>query len=98
MLTADVGLAGDTSGDGQINFADLAPFVMALTDPSGYDAEFPALDRQRRSDINGDGACNFADLGPFVNLFTGGQASGNATSGSRVNSATQILDEAFAGL
>jgi hypothetical protein len=68
-LAADVGVAGDTSGDGQVNFADLAPFVKALTDPTGYDAMFPALSRERRCDINGDGACNFADLRPFVNLF-----------------------------
>ena len=62
---------GDANCDGAVNFADIDPFVMALTDPTGYAARYPDCDRIC-SDISGDGAVNFADIDPFVALLTGG--------------------------
>jgi hypothetical protein len=73
-------VAGDLNGDGAINFGDLSPFVLALTDVPAYDEMFPELvdSRVARCDTSGDGSCNFGDLTPFVNLLTGGPASSSA--------------------
>ena len=46
------------------------PFVLALTNPSGYEAAFPDCDISL-ADINGDGSVNSFDIDPFVELLTG---------------------------
>jgi hypothetical protein len=68
---------GDLNGDGAINFGDLTPFVLALTDIPAYEDTYPQLDRVELCDVSGDNLCNFGDLTPFVNLLTGA-ASGTA--------------------
>ena len=72
-LWLDVGLVelvlGDMNGDGVVNTADVAPFVLALTDPQAYDAAY-GLDPVLVGDINQDGAFNTADVAPFVELLT----------------------------
>jgi hypothetical protein len=64
--------AGDLNGDEMINFGDLTPFVLALSNISSYETMFPGLDRVARCDVNDDGSCNFGDLTPFVTLLSGG--------------------------
>jgi hypothetical protein len=71
-------MPGDLNGDGLVNFADLTPFVKALTDIPGYEAMFPGLDRVARCDVSGDGLCNFGDLTPFADLLTGAPGAGAA--------------------
>ena len=71
-------IPGDLNGDGLVNFSDLTPFAMALTDVSGYEATYPDLDRVALCDVSGDGVCNFNDLSPFANLLTGAQGNGQA--------------------
>jgi carboxypeptidase A1 len=61
---------GDLNCDGQVNFGDINPFVLALTNPAGYQAAFPDCDIMN-GDINGDGEVNFGDINPFVALLTG---------------------------
>ena len=61
---------GDVNCDGAINFGDIDPFVLAITDAVAYEAAYPDCDR-RLADINGDGAVNFGDIDPFVALITG---------------------------
>ncbi len=61
---------GDTNCDGAVNFADINPFVLALSDPNGYAAAFPYCMMQN-ADCNRDGAVNFYDINPFVALLTG---------------------------
>ena len=63
------GLIGDMNADGTVNTADVAPFVLALTDPTAYEAAY-GLDPALPGDINGDGAFNTADVAPFVQLLT----------------------------
>ncbi len=60
---------GDMNCDGVVGFADINPFVLALTSPSEYTAQHPncSLDL---ADINGDGTVSFADINPFVQLLT----------------------------
>jgi hypothetical protein len=60
---------GDLNCDGAINFDDIDPFVLALTDPAGYHAAYPNCD-YLLADINGDGAVTFDDIDPFVVLLS----------------------------
>ncbi|MEW6251660.1 MAG: hypothetical protein AB1716_13525 [Planctomycetota bacterium] len=62
--------AGDLNCDGAVNFEDINPFVLALSDPAGYATAFPACPI-RKGDINGDGLVNFDDINPFVALLAG---------------------------
>jgi hypothetical protein len=64
------GLTGDLNCDGVVSFADINPFVLALTNPAAYAAQFPSCNIMN-GDINGDGSVGFGDINPFVNLLTG---------------------------
>jgi hypothetical protein len=67
---AELGLTrGDANCDGVVDFGDINPFVLALSDPVGYAAAFPGCPLENR-DVNGDGACNFGDINPFVALLS----------------------------
>jgi hypothetical protein len=61
---------GDLNCDGLLNTFDIDPFVLALTDPDGYEAAYPDCERTL-ADINGDGMVNVFDIDPFVMLLTG---------------------------
>ena len=61
---------GDLNCDGAVNFDDINPFVLALSDPAGYQAAFPDCPIAN-GDVNGDGFVNFDDINPFVALLTG---------------------------
>ena len=63
---------GDLNCDGQVDFGDINPFVLRLSNPGGYAAEYPGCP-DGNGDINGDAAVNFADINPFVTLMTTGQ-------------------------
>ncbi len=58
-------IPGDVNCDGQVTFADIDPFVLALGGESAYDAVFPH-GRRLNADCNGDGKVTFADIDPFV--------------------------------
>jgi DNA-binding beta-propeller fold protein YncE len=62
---------GDLNCDGAVNFADINPFVLALTSAANYAAAFPDCHRAS-ADVNADGQVNFADINPFVALLCGG--------------------------
>ncbi|MEW6199714.1 MAG: M14 family zinc carboxypeptidase [Planctomycetota bacterium] len=71
----DVGLSkpflvGDINCDGNVDFGDINPFVLALTNPAAYVTLYPNCPFENR-DINGDGFCDFGDINPFVRLLTG---------------------------
>ena len=61
---------GDLNCDGVVNFADINPFVLALTGQAAYEAAFPNC-RWLNGDVNADGQVNFADINPFVALLSG---------------------------
>lgn len=63
---------GDASGDGVLNNADIAAFVLALTNAVAYQAMFPNVDPDVVLDMNGDGAFNNGDIAAFVAALTGG--------------------------
>ncbi len=63
-------LKGDLNCDGEVNFGDINPCVLRLTDPAAYAAAYPDCP-SGNGDINEDGLVDFADINPFVALLTG---------------------------
>jgi hypothetical protein len=63
-------LAGDLNCDGSVNFGDINPFVLILTNPGTWQTTYPGCP-MANGDINGDGAMNFGDINPFVALLAG---------------------------
>ncbi|MEW6249122.1 MAG: hypothetical protein AB1716_00620 [Planctomycetota bacterium] len=57
----------DINCDGTSNFADINPFVLALSDPAGYWAAYPDCNIYN-ADINGDGLVDFDDINAFVDF------------------------------
>lgn len=68
VINAEGPEIGDLDCDGCINFGDVNPFVLALTDADGYAAQYPGCDRMR-ADVNDDGLVDFGDINPFVQLL-----------------------------
>lgn len=61
---------GDLNCDGVVSVGDIGAFVLALTDPSGYGAQFPNCNILN-GDISADGSVSVADIGGFVTLLNG---------------------------
>ena len=59
---------GDLNCDGALDFDDINPFVLALSDPAGYAAAYPDC-KPVNGDLNEDGVVNFDDVNPFVALL-----------------------------
>jgi hypothetical protein len=66
---ARLAVSGDMDCDGVINFDDINPFVLALSDPVGYQNAYPACNILN-ADCNDDGAVNFDDINPFVAILS----------------------------
>ncbi len=64
-------LVGDLNCDDAVDFSDINPFILALTNLPLYETTYPGCPFENR-DINADGSFNFADINPFVALLTGG--------------------------
>ncbi|MGD8451033.1 MAG: VCBS repeat-containing protein [Phycisphaerae bacterium] len=60
---------GDMNCDGIVNNFDISPFVLAITDPAGYEDEYPDCNILN-ADCSGDGLVNNFDISPFVSLLT----------------------------
>ncbi len=65
-------ILGDANGDGVFNNADIASFVLALTNSVAYQAMFPNVNLDEVLDMNGDGVFNNGDIASFVAVLTGG--------------------------
>ena len=63
-------LLGDMNCDGVLSVSDIAGFVLALTNPAGYAAQFPNCDINN-ADMNQDDNVTVSDIGPFVQALTG---------------------------
>ena len=63
--------AGDCNCDGTVDFGDINPFVLVLSDPTAYGQAFPDCDVMN-SDINTDGTVDFGDINPFVAILAAG--------------------------
>ena len=62
---------GDLNGDGRISLSDVAPFVLALTDPTAFQAQFPEVVADIVGDFTADGSVSVDDIQPFVDLLVG---------------------------
>lgn len=63
-------MPGDLNCDGQVDFFDIDPFVLALTDPAGYAEQYPDCNPVN-ADCNRDGLVDFFDIDSFVALIAG---------------------------
>lgn len=61
---------GDLNCDAVVTYADINPFVLAVSSQAGYEAQYPTC-RFMNADCNGDGVVSFADINPFVALLSG---------------------------
>jgi hypothetical protein len=59
---------GDCDNSGFLDFDDIDPFVLALSDPNGYAEAFPGLAGSIafHADMNCDGLVNLDDINPFI--------------------------------
>jgi hypothetical protein len=62
---------GDLNCDGLVDFGDVGPFVLALSDPAAYAQQYPNC-RILNGDTNGDGLVDYGDIDPFVGLLSSG--------------------------
>ncbi len=66
------GLTGDLNCDGVVDFGDINPFVLYLSNFTTWQATYPNCPAAS-GDVNGDGFYpSFADINPFVALLAGG--------------------------
>jgi hypothetical protein len=65
VFTVGSSLLGDLNCDGSVDFGDINPFVLALTNPWSYWEQYPLCDIMN-ADLNCDGAPGFGDINPFV--------------------------------
>ena len=62
---------GDINCDGIVNYADINPFVLALSSQTGYEAQFPNC-WFFNADASNDNVVNYADINAFVILLNHG--------------------------
>jgi len=62
---------GDANCDGTLDGFDIQPFVLLLTDPNAYAAEYFGCDGPTFCDMNNDGSVDGFDIQPFVEELTG---------------------------
>lgn len=63
---------GDMNCDGRIDFADVNPFILALTDPLALQEQVGSwCFSKEQADCNFDGQVDFADIDPFVDFIMG---------------------------
>jgi hypothetical protein len=65
---------GDLNCDGTVDFGDISPFVLYLSNIDAWQAAFPRC-HALNGDINADGTYgqwSFGDINPFVALLIGG--------------------------
>ncbi len=60
---------GDANGDGMIDFADIPPFITALSSQFIYRTQFPHLDPNVVLDMNNDGTMDFADIPGMIDAL-----------------------------
>jgi glycosidase len=61
---------GDVNCSGAVDFGDINPFVLMLSDLSAWRAAYPVCPTLN-GDINADGTVGFGDINPFVTLLSG---------------------------
>ncbi len=63
--------AGDVNCDGVVNFGDINPFVMMLSNFALWQQTYPDCPTAN-GDVDGNGSVGFEDINPFVTLMVQG--------------------------
>jgi C1A family cysteine protease len=63
-------MLGDLNCDGTVDFEDINPFVLVLSDPAGYQGAYPDCS-VLTADCNQDGSVDFDDVNPFIERLAG---------------------------
>ena len=61
--------SGDMNGDNAFNNGDISAFVLALTNPADFAAQYPNVNLIDAGDLNGDGVFNNGDIAAFINAL-----------------------------
>lgn len=64
-------LQGDMNCDGVLSYADINPFVLAISSQAAYEAAYPAC-HWLNADCNSDGIVSYADINAFVSCVSSG--------------------------
>ena len=88
---------GDMDNNGSLDFDDLNPMVLALTDPVAYEAAYGILP-SRNGDIDGNGTVDFDDINPLVALLTSGGGGDASADLSAVPEPSALLLAALGAL
>jgi hypothetical protein len=75
QLPAPAVVQGDLNCDGSVNFGDINPFVLCLSNFAAWQTTYPSCLPQN-GDINDDGTYgqgSFGDINPFIVALSGGQ-------------------------
>lgn len=62
---------GDLGCDGGVDFDDINPFVLVISNPDGWQAAYPGCPIAN-GDLNGDTVVNLGDVNAFIALLGGG--------------------------
>ncbi|MEX0886910.1 MAG: hypothetical protein WD009_10775 [Phycisphaeraceae bacterium] len=79
-VTVTPGLFGDMNSDGVLDAVDVAPFVLALTNPQAYATQY-GIEPDVVGDVNRDEAIDALDVAPFVGLLVAGGGGGGGDGG-----------------
>ena len=71
VLAPALPIPGDLNCDGMVDFRDINPFVLLLSNPVAWQAAYPDCPMED-GDVNGDGSVSFRDINPFVALLSSG--------------------------
>ena len=63
------GSRGDLDCDGDVDYDDMDPFVLALSGQAGYEVAYPGCN-WLNGDCNDDGTVDFDDIDPFVAILS----------------------------
>ncbi len=72
-------LVGDLDCDGDVDFDDIDPFVLGLTNAAAYEDQF-GVSVTLKGDTDGDGDVDFDDINGFVSILTSTAGSGTTRS------------------
>jgi photosystem II stability/assembly factor-like uncharacterized protein len=70
VWSVPIAVPGDLNGDAVVDFGDINPFVLALSDPVAFAQHYPNVDPNLAGDMNGDGVLDFGDINGFVFLLS----------------------------
>jgi hypothetical protein len=84
-------LLGDMNCDGRVDFDDINPFVMAVSDPVGYHAQYASCNILN-GDFSDDGSVNVVDINPLVELLSASPGNGACCYGDDTCAVTAPAD------